>query len=190
MHLENGSWDDWVTQERIRKFTEENKELAANLKAEMEKLHNPPKLKAALAKKKAAGSDLSSTRGSEERLTPVTGRGQKRGRDYEIEKVRARSISTFFFYFEIPQPTPSEQRDRKSNGSTPASNGALSGNRRVVSFLVTSHAIYSSEKSKQQPPVQRLWSIDSLLMDFLSTFAAMTYEIPDQNYNSIEGVGR
>lgn len=77
-----------MPQDRIRKFTEENKELAANLKAEMEKLLNPAKLKAAAAKKKAAGSDLSSTRGSEERLTPVMGRGQKRGRDYEIEKVR------------------------------------------------------------------------------------------------------
>ena len=52
-----------------------------------------PKAAAASARKKAAGSDLSSTRGSEERhATPVTGRGQKRGRDYEIEKVRGRSL--------------------------------------------------------------------------------------------------
>ncbi len=166
MHLETGSWDDWVTQERIRKFTEENKELAANLKAEMEKLHNPPKLKAALAKKKAAGSDLSSTRGSEERLTPVTGRGQKRGRDYEIEKVRARSVSTFCFYFEIPQSPPSESESESQIESTPTSIGALSRNRQVVSF---SHAIYSSEQSKQQPPIKRLWSIGSLLMEFLAT---------------------
>lgn len=43
----------------------------------------------ASSKKKAAGSDLSSTRGSEERNSsvPATGRGQKRGRDFEIEKV-------------------------------------------------------------------------------------------------------
>lgn len=58
-----------------------------------------PKAAAASAKKKAAGSDLSSTRGSEERhATPVTGRGQKRGRDYEIEKVGG--------LFSVRQPSP------------------------------------------------------------------------------------
>lgn len=42
----------------------------------------------AATKKKTAGSDLSSTRGSEERHAslPATGRGQKRGRDNDIEK--------------------------------------------------------------------------------------------------------
>lgn len=42
----------------------------------------------AASKKKTAGSDLSSTRGSEERHAslPATGRGQKRGRDNDIEK--------------------------------------------------------------------------------------------------------
>lgn len=98
-----------MPQDRIRKFTEENKELAANLKAEMEKMLNPPKLKVAPAKKKAAGSDLSSTRGSEERLTPV-GRGQKRGRDYEIEKVRERPDSLLGFYFDISEAKPPEQQ--------------------------------------------------------------------------------
>ena len=69
-------------------MNEDNKALAANLKFEMDKLLRP-KAVAASNKKKAAGSDLSSNRGSEERhATPITGRGQKRGRDYEIEKVR------------------------------------------------------------------------------------------------------
>ena len=42
----------------------------------------------AATKKRTAGSDLSSTRGSEERHAslPATGRGQKRGRDNDIEK--------------------------------------------------------------------------------------------------------
>ena len=45
-------------------------------------------------KKVAAGSDFSSTRGSEERTSvPATGRGQKRGRDFEIEKVRMHNFS-------------------------------------------------------------------------------------------------
>ena len=69
-------------------MNEDNKALAANLKFEMDKLLRP-KAVTASNKKKAAGSDLSSNRGSEERhATPITGRGQKRGRDYEIEKVR------------------------------------------------------------------------------------------------------
>jgi len=101
-----------VPQDRIRKFTEENKELAANLKAEMEKMLNPPKLMVAPANKKAAGSDLSSTRGSEERLTPV-GRGQKRGRDYEIEKVRERPDSLLGFYFDISQVKPLNSKQNR-----------------------------------------------------------------------------
>lgn len=85
-------WDDWVPQDRLRKLTDENKELAQNLKKEMDALRQrtaPPKAPTTSTKKKAAGSDLSSGRGSEERHSslPATGRGQKRGRDYEIEKV-------------------------------------------------------------------------------------------------------
>ena len=85
------SWDDWVPQDRLRKFSDENKELAQSLKKEMDALRQrtAPKVSAAFGKKKNASSDLSSTRGSEERNSsvPVTGRGQKRGRDFEIEKV-------------------------------------------------------------------------------------------------------
>ena len=90
-------WDDWVPQDRVRKLTDENKELAQNLKKEMDALRQrtAPKATATFTKKKAAGSDLSSTRGSEERNSsvPATGRGQKRGRDYEIEKVGNHSSS-------------------------------------------------------------------------------------------------
>ena len=52
-------------------------------------LQKPPKTSiSAATKKRTAGSDLSSTRGSEERHAslPATGRGQKRGRDNDIEK--------------------------------------------------------------------------------------------------------
>ena len=98
-------WDDWVPQDRLRKLNDENRELAKNLKKEMDHLRQRTATKATTAssKKKAAGSDLSSTRGSEERNSsvPATGRGQKRGRDFEIEKVgdvsshsRASSISS------------------------------------------------------------------------------------------------
>lgn len=84
------TWDDWVPQDRLRKLNDENRELAKNLKKEMDHLRQraAPKATNASSKKKAAGSDLSSTRGSEERNSsvPATGRGQKRGRDFEIEK--------------------------------------------------------------------------------------------------------
>lgn len=80
-----------MPQDRLRKLNDENRELAKNLKKEMDHLRQraAPKATNASSKKKAAGSDLSSTRGSEERNSsvPATGRGQKRGRDFEIEKV-------------------------------------------------------------------------------------------------------
>ena len=83
-------WDDWVPQDRLRKFSEENKELAyslkQDLKREMDKTRAVPK---SAVRKKTAGSDFSSIRGSEERHSsvPVTGRGTKRGRDMDLEKV-------------------------------------------------------------------------------------------------------
>ena len=91
LHPPRDSWDDWVNQDRLRKLTDENKELAQTLKKDLDaqRQRAAPKVTATSSKKKAAGSDLSSTRGSEERHSsaPATGRGQKRGRDYEIDKV-------------------------------------------------------------------------------------------------------
>ena len=76
---------------------------------------------AASNKNKAAGSDLSSTRGSEERhATPITGRGQKRGRDYEIEKVRELSSTQGSHdgheQTHGPNGSSSEHREDKDNG--------------------------------------------------------------------------
>lgn len=83
------TWDDWVPEDRLRKLNDENKELATNLRNLHMAQNKPPKPSiSAATKKKTAGSDLSSTRGSEERHAslPATGRGQKRGRDNDIEK--------------------------------------------------------------------------------------------------------
>lgn len=87
-------WDSWVAQDRLLKLTEENKELAKNLKKgkETDALRQRTISKgSAAAKKRVIGSELSSAQGSEERHSslPASGRGQKRGRDFEIEKVRA-----------------------------------------------------------------------------------------------------
>lgn len=82
------TWDDWVPQDRIRKFNDENRELASQLmqqaRASLQKTTKPTK-KAALKN----GSDFSSARGSEERTSAaaVSGRGPRRARDYDMEHV-------------------------------------------------------------------------------------------------------
>lgn len=84
------TWDDWVPQDRIRKFNEENRELAHQLtqqaRASLQKSSKPAK-KVALK----GGSDFSSARGSEERTggsAALSGRGPaRRARDYEMENV-------------------------------------------------------------------------------------------------------
>jgi hypothetical protein len=89
-------WDDWVPQERLRKFTDENKELASNLKKDMDAQRRAASkpLTVQSSKKRVLGSDLaSSARGSEDRssVAPQAPRGTKRGRDVEgIDKVSLR----------------------------------------------------------------------------------------------------
>jgi len=86
-HVMENRWDDWVPQDRVRKFTPENKELAAQLHNQMKALQRkPPKN----PKGRANGSDFSSARDSEERMGSVaaTGRGgPRRNRDYDLEHV-------------------------------------------------------------------------------------------------------
>jgi mortality factor 4-like protein 1 len=88
------SWDDWVPQDRVRKFTDENKELAAQLHSQMKALQQksaPSAAKSATKKgTRANGSDFSSARGSEERHVSTaaqSGRGPRRNRDYDLENV-------------------------------------------------------------------------------------------------------
>jgi len=90
------SWDDWVPEDRLRKLSPENRELANNLRHEMLAAQRAARAQHAPTKKKAQGS----TRGSEERQTSVTAapRGQKRVRDNDLEKVftRCHSIKCSF----------------------------------------------------------------------------------------------
>ncbi|KAM3065272.1 Esa1p-associated factor [Clarireedia jacksonii] len=92
-------WDDWVPQDRVMKFSQENRELADQLHRDM-KNNQKPKSAAAgaaggkrlAANNRANGSDFSSARGSEERHASVTaqgsgsGRGPRRNRDYDLEQ--------------------------------------------------------------------------------------------------------
>lgn len=93
------SWDDWVPQDRVRKFTEENKDLASHLMATFKMLQSGKAGKQIKKGGKTTGSDLSSTRGSEERMPGTamqTGRGPRRARDYDLEHVG--DICSLFSY--------------------------------------------------------------------------------------------
>ncbi|KAL1883069.1 hypothetical protein VTK73DRAFT_9995 [Phialemonium thermophilum] len=82
------SWDDWVPQDRVRKFTDENKELAAQLMSQYKNLQSGKAGKQPKKAGRAGGSDFSSTRGSEERNpgnTTQASRGPRRQRDYDLE---------------------------------------------------------------------------------------------------------
>ncbi|KAH8907192.1 MRG-domain-containing protein [Coniochaeta sp. PMI_546] len=83
------SWDDWVPQDRVLKFTDENKELARQLLQNTKSLQ-PGKSSSKQSKKATGrgGSELGSARGSEERIQAQTlsGRGPRRARDFELEQ--------------------------------------------------------------------------------------------------------
>ncbi|KUJ18227.1 MRG-domain-containing protein [Mollisia scopiformis] len=86
-HVTN-SWDDWVPQDRVRKFTDENKELAAQLHNQMKMLQQKPAKSMSKKGGRTNGSDFSSARGSEERHASAAaqgGRGPRRTRDYDLE---------------------------------------------------------------------------------------------------------
>ncbi|KAK3650344.1 Esa1p-associated factor [Elasticomyces elasticus] len=88
------TWDDWVPSERLRKFTDENKELASNLKKDMDAQRRaasgkPPSTS---TRKRPFGSDMgpgSSARGSEDRSSavPQPPRGTKRARESHMEGI-------------------------------------------------------------------------------------------------------
>ncbi|KAL8955517.1 MAG: hypothetical protein Q9193_006666 [Seirophora villosa] len=81
------TWDDWVENDRLRKLNDENREIAQALKRQyLESVQKPTK--PTTSKRKGLPSDFGSTRGSEERYAsaPATGRGQKRGRNADLEE--------------------------------------------------------------------------------------------------------
>lgn len=95
------TWDDWVPQDRIRKYNDENRELAMQLvqQARASQQSAKPAKKVALK----GGSDLSSARGSEERTggsAALSGRGglARRARDYDMEHVSPPKFSFLHSY--------------------------------------------------------------------------------------------
>ena len=111
------SWDDWVPQDRLRKYTEENLELSQNLKKELTQSQQPPKSTSKSNKhRRGPGSDG----GSEDRHSsvPAGGRGTKRGRDNDIEKVGTTLLIAPFSFSRYPTPVSDistmEPESRKS----------------------------------------------------------------------------
>lgn len=88
-------WDDWVMEDRLRKNTEENNELAADLFREARTQRDvearAKKVSSSSAKRRSGGtlgSERPSYRDSEDGSSSIAApaRGTKRGRDYDIEK--------------------------------------------------------------------------------------------------------
>jgi len=110
------SWDDWVPQDRVRKFTDENKDLASQLLAQFKSLQSGKTGKQPAKKVGTRGagagnlSDMSSARGSEERTAASgtitqSGRGPRRARDFELENVSCflcRCILVWFWFSSNP----------------------------------------------------------------------------------------
>lgn len=90
-HVMPNRWDDWVPQDRVRKFTDENKELAAQLHTQMRNLQRQSKREPKGGKgTRANGSEMGSGRGSEERHPSLAAQGPRsrgRNRDYDLEPV-------------------------------------------------------------------------------------------------------
>lgn len=98
---ESGRWDDWVPQDRLRKLTDENRELASDLRREAQSSQAIDKgkpVKTTASKKRAHDSEFGSGRGSEDpHGAGPSGRGGKRARgDNDIEKVGSSPRSTRF----------------------------------------------------------------------------------------------
>ncbi|KAJ5179794.1 Chromatin modification-related protein eaf3 [Penicillium capsulatum] len=84
------TWDDWVLEDRLRKATDENRELAANIRREAEESVRAKSSKS--GPKKRGTSERDSVRDSEERGNSVPGRGNKRARgDNDIESTLSSS---------------------------------------------------------------------------------------------------
>ncbi|EKG11133.1 Chromo domain/shadow [Macrophomina phaseolina MS6] len=84
------TWDDWVPQDRLRKLNDENRELANNLKKELESMRRGSLVQKPASTSHKKKADVGSTRGSEGRETPVASTslaGRKRGRDFEVERL-------------------------------------------------------------------------------------------------------
>jgi len=92
-------WDDWVPQDRLRKYNDENLELSKNLRQEMNAQRRAAAKPMTATVTRKRDLNTGSARGSEERTAPTAPtRGTKRGREYEgIDKVSGCFLRMFVF---------------------------------------------------------------------------------------------
>lgn len=92
-------WDDWVPQDRLRKYNDENLELSKNLRQEMNAQRRAAAKPMTATVTRKRDLNTGSARGSEERTAPAAPtRGTKRGREYEgIDKVSDCFLHVFVF---------------------------------------------------------------------------------------------
>ncbi|EHL01101.1 putative Chromatin modification-related protein eaf3 [Glarea lozoyensis 74030] len=170
------TWDDWVPEDRVRKFTDENKELAAQLHTQMKALQRGTK-SVTKSSKKPNGSDFSSARGSEERHTSVAatgGRaGQRRNRDYDIE-TNDRGVQA-------------GDSDRDSETSV----GAVQNSPKRI---VTSVGQRATRSRAQEQDWNKINNVDWPIMKMLTTEECLApdllLKLPTKNHTYIDSQGR
>lgn len=99
-------WDDWVPQDRLRKLNDENRELANNLKKELEAMRRGSQAQKSASTSHKKKTEAGSARGSEGRETPVASTslaGRKRGRDFEVERVGHLTFASRHFALYCPR---------------------------------------------------------------------------------------
>ncbi|KAK5958637.1 Esa1p-associated factor [Knufia fluminis] len=130
------TWDDWVPQDRLRKNTEENRELAVNLRKAATEQHAPRSAKPSTTAKgrKGQASEIGSGRGSEERTSSVPARGTKRARDNDIEKKTMKKPSG------VTKPaaaakikTAPKKSAGRAKSAQPAKSGSSKGTKKAAS---------------------------------------------------------
>lgn len=92
------SWDDWVDSDRIRKLTEENKELARTLQREyVESTRKVTSATKTHGKRKGAPDDSSHASEERQNSLPASGRGKRQRED--LEKVCPLSLVSRCYEF-------------------------------------------------------------------------------------------
>ena len=167
------SWDDWVPQDRLRKLTDDNKELAANLRRELTAQLTRPAKPTPNAKSRKQGSEFGSLRGSEERHSsvPAGARGTKRGRDNDIEKVSD------------PITSPWLSRDTRASGSGP-------GSKTLLRPLEDYQTVLDFRPKKQQlHTTSVIPSTSSELPHNIASLPIRRQEIPHDHWDSGSSAG-
>ncbi|KAI9833407.1 MAG: Esa1p-associated factor [Phylliscum demangeonii] len=170
------TWDDWVSDDRLRKHTPENLLLAAELlrnKSRPAKKSHKKKVHAAPATTTAARSDRSSARNSEDRESPQTESSvgpRKRSReDDELEKERAYLRRPSLRPFPIPWQIQGLLVDDWEYVTKDSQLVPLPSERPVRAVM---EAYYADESAKRIPGSPAADLLEEFVRDYTSYFAS------------------